>query len=132
MNEFGISVDISHYISPAVDTARIAQDVANFRFSSSWSRNVDLNHVVQPPRPTLHQHAASLLGFLPQVSLDDLAHDAKSCPVCTEDFPGLNEKDTPIRLRCGHVIGRECIKKWILGGNSSCPICRGEVFEPAR
>lgn len=146
MDDFEISVDISRYINPAVtttrttqyttpaiDTARIAEEVANFQFSSSWSRhNVGLNHVVMPPRPSLHQHAAGLLGFLPQVSLDTLPHDSKTCPVCAEDFPGLDEKDTPIRLRCNHVIGRECMRKWILGGNSSCPICRAEVFEPAR
>ncbi len=92
------------------------------------------NAKTHPPPPTLFSAAASLLGFLPRVKIEDLPDHEKSCFVCHERFPGseLRKPDTPILLRCGHVVGRGCIERWILGGHNSCPMCRGAMFEPAR
>lgn len=34
--------------------------------------------------------------------------------------------DTPLRLTCGHIFGKECLKAW-LSSASTCPICRKDV-----
>ena len=57
--------------------------------------------------------------------LDELAEDRKTCPVCTEAFSG---DDRPMLLDCGHLVGRECIERWVLSGHNSCPMCRAAIF----
>ena len=78
-------------------------------------------------RPAIYSTAANLLGFLPGVGLDALPDDTKNCIVCHEDFAG---QDLPVQLPCNHVVGRQCIKEWILGGHHTCPMCRQAIFKP--
>ena len=94
---------------------------------------VDRIRQSNPRHPESHTAAqlsliARLLDSLPVVSLDDLEEDSKDCPVCQE--PLRNDLDTPLLLRCNHVIGRTCIERWILTRHNSCPICRSAIFEP--
>lgn len=43
--------------------------------------------------------------------------DERECPVCTESYRHGSERgrddEGPVRLACGHVIGRECLEKWL-------------------
>ena len=89
----------------------------------------------------LFDAGARSLGSLPTVALDELPEDGKVCPVCTEGFSsnggGDNgdddeDDDMPIRMKCGHVVGRKCIEQWILSRHNSCPICRAAIFEPGQ
>ena len=87
-----------------------------------------------PALPKILSAAARLLGFLPRVNLAALPEDSKDCSICLEPFPASNANggaDTPLRLRCKHVVGRACIEQWILGGHNSCPFCRAAIFELA-
>lgn len=50
---------------------------------------------------------------------------AEECPICLSEFK-LRER---IRsLDCNHEFHKKCIDKWLLEGNSCCPICRKEPF----
>ncbi|KAF2641961.1 hypothetical protein P280DRAFT_397572 [Massarina eburnea CBS 473.64] len=56
----------------------------------------------------------------------------ESCIICTEPF---SETHFPVALRCRHIIGHECITKWLLqgrGNTDSCPFCRQTIFEQVR
>ncbi len=81
---------------------------------------------------SLFSTTARLLDSLPVVSFADLKEDSKDCPICHLPFSDsdLNEVDTPILLRCNHVIGRKCVERWVLEGHNSCPFCRSAIFEP--
>ena len=72
------------------------------------------------------------LDSLPVVSLDDLNPASQECFVCLEPFfgPHSNEADTPTLLRCGHIVGRACIQRWMLDGHDSCPFCRARISQP--
>ena len=48
------------------------------------------------------------------------------CPIC------LNEEyDDPVKLVCGHVFCRNCVKQW-LNNQCSCPLCRARIAEPKK
>lgn len=69
------------------------------------------------------------------------------CAICLDEYEEkkVTEKDTkendaeakcakdkdpeaPFRLKCGHIFGERCIKKWIeTSPKRECPICRREV-----
>lgn len=84
-------------------------------------------------RPSLLSSAESSLDSLPVINLNTLNKESEDCPVCQETFSDsdLNDADTPVMLPCNHIIGRVCIRKWILGENNTCPMCRAAIFEPA-
>ena len=95
----------------------------------------------EPPRRTRHvgsRTVANLLAGLPQVQVSTLTEDEKSCPICTNkyDTPSEatstdpSETESCVRLLCHHTIGQNCIKRWLEEGNTTCPICRTDVYAP--
>lgn len=62
-----------------------------------------------------------------------------SCCICLEEYYQTSaegeevENDRPLRLGCGHVVGRDCLerlfgpKDWADMEVSSCPLCRAKV-----
>ena len=45
------------------------------------------------------------------------------CAICYSD------SKAPVKLVCGHVFCRECVKSWYLKGTGSgCPMCRRPVY----
>jgi hypothetical protein len=46
----------------------------------------------------------------------------EKCPVC------LEQHDTYIKTKCGHIFGEKCIQEWISYGNLNCPYCRGNLL----
>lgn len=61
---------------------------------------------------------------LPDITLDDLPADSRSCHICLDSY---GSPENPIRLPCGHVVGRSCISRWLATSNS-CPLCRRVLF----
>ena len=59
--------------------------------------------------------------------MEDLPDDHESCAICMERFTSDVEK--PMELRCGHILGETCMKKWCSSSRPSptCPICRKEI-----
>lgn len=71
---------------------------------------------------------ARFVDELPDISLNDLPNDCPSCNICMEPFDSTEEPESPVKLPCGHVMGRNCIVKWLASSNS-CPLCRRVLFE---
>lgn len=53
----------------------------------------------------------------------DIASEDRMCAICLEDGLGA-------RLPCGHAYHPECIKKWLLRGSDTCPLCLAVVTPP--
>lgn len=47
----------------------------------------------------------------------------EDCAICLEQ---MKRDETKIRITCGHVYHRRCIRKW-LRRKSSCPVCRWQL-----
>ena len=61
------------------------------------------------------------------------------CPVCLNEYnvlsPDTERVESPVRLKCGHRIGYDCLLLWLSpapeGGNgNTCPICKYQLFAP--
>lgn len=69
------------------------------------------------------------LSRLPDVDLNDFPNDT-TCTICMEPFGGgTEESESPVQLPCRHLVGRNCISRW-LETKCSCPYCRRVLFEP--
>lgn len=79
--------------------------------------------------------AGQFLTSLPKVSISDLPADRKTCIICTDEYNTAPETDKPaeqpVRLPCLHVVGANCIAKWLMERSNSCPYCRREFFHRA-
>jgi hypothetical protein len=50
----------------------------------------------------------------------------EECPICTKLIPtNIDNVKTP----CGHAFCFSCIIKWIVENNSSCPLCRTNIYQ---
>ncbi len=51
------------------------------------------------------------------------------CPVCYDSM----RKNNSIKLECGHVFHKKCMRKWLSSSKRTCPLCRdnitSDVFE---
>ncbi|MCJ1461500.1 hypothetical protein MMC07_000097 [Pseudocyphellaria aurata] len=90
-------------------------------------------------RPVDFETVDTIMASLPPVETDSLGEREQSCPVCLNDYnrpgsatssSGPSETEHAVRLRCHHVIGRECIRYWLQDGNITCPLCRANVHGP--
>lgn len=52
-----------------------------------------------------------------------VTNDDMTCPICMIEF----REEKVLRLRCHHKFHSSCIRDWNQA-NSSCPICRGDIF----
>ncbi|ELA42663.1 uncharacterized protein VICG_00415 [Vittaforma corneae ATCC 50505] len=64
-----------------------------------------------------------LIRNKPYVFTKDM--ETKDCTVCLSEF---KHKQRIRRLDCDHEFHKKCIDKWLLQGNSCCPLCRKEPF----
>lgn len=78
------------------------------------------------PEPLVARAGTRFLDQLPDVSPKDLLPSDISCHICMEPFDSTEE--LPVKLPCGHVMGRNCLDRW-LAANDSCPLCRRVLFE---
>ena len=76
--------------------------------------------------------AEQFLSSLPKVSTSDLPADSMTCTICSDEYgtaSGIDKKaEHPVRLPCSHIVGAECIAKWLTERSNSCPYCRHEFF----
>ena len=78
--------------------------------------------------------AEEFLRNLAQVGEADLPKDSE-CGICQEKYGNVDSHpgamDNPIRLPCQHVIGSDCIRRWVSPsehGKNTCPFCRYIFF----
>ena len=78
--------------------------------------------------------AEEFLSNLPQVGEADLPKGSE-CGICQEKYSNVDSHpgamDTPVRLPCQHIIGSDCIRKWVSPdehGKNTCPFCRYIFF----
>ena len=102
---------------------------------SQWNpinlaRASNINSTATTP-PTRNQ---TFLNSLPVLSLTDLV-EGDNCPICVEQFQNAEDAEKPVRLPCRHIMGKDCLLKWMNSSarnNNLCPICRGVLFERRR
>ncbi|MCJ1469147.1 Serine/arginine repetitive matrix protein 2 [Pseudocyphellaria aurata] len=59
------------------------------------------------------------------------------CPICTNRYSvptvitpsGSSDTENAVRTPCHHVIGRNCLRRWLAMGKTTCPICRANLLE---
>ena len=78
--------------------------------------------------------AEEFLRNLPQVGEAELP-DGKQCGICQEKYGKVDlhagAMDVPVRLPCQHIVGSDCIRKWVSPdehGKNTCPFCRSVFF----
>ena len=78
--------------------------------------------------------AEEFLHSLPQVGEADLP-EGSECGICQEKYgkadPQTGTVDTPVRLPCQHILGSDCISRWVSPdehGKNTCPFCRYVFF----
>ena len=78
--------------------------------------------------------AEEFLSNLPRVREADLPKGSE-CGICQEKYSNVDSHpgamDTPVRLPCQHVIGSDCIRRWVSPdehGKNTCPFCRYIFF----
>ncbi len=72
------------------------------------------------------------LEALPEISLEILAEDHKSCNICMEQFTDATDAERPVSLSCGHIFGSSCIKAWASQvSQPTCPMCRTILTPPS-
>lgn len=86
------------------------------------------------PAPLSTTWVKELVDQLPAIDFHDLPNDSHACDICMEPFDSTDEPEQPVKLPCGHVMGRNCITKWLASSNT-CPLCRRilvdhEAFNP--
>ena len=80
-----------------------------------------------------NEHAVKYLSELQPVAVNDPTEDCRTCGICQEIYNTGNEPEQACLVgRCGHVLGRTCLSKWVmLDGrrpNNTCPLCRAILF----
>jgi len=77
-------------------------------------------------------------GVLKFVDPDTLELHERECSICATEYETTNNNipaESPVRLRCNHVIGQNCILNWLtpeIGGRvPTCPLCRNPIFNAA-
>jgi hypothetical protein len=87
--------------------------------SGDYRYNKDNNAEKERPLAAVSELVRSG-GVEDAISIDE------ECPIRHDKYedPYENkEKELPTRLACGHIIGSECLTRWLCE-NNSCPICR--------
>jgi len=55
------------------------------------------------------------------------SYEEDPCVICHED---MNASSDIVTLECGHRYHSPCIRKWLLGEQSTCPTCRVHALLP--
>ncbi|OIT39856.1 putative e3 ubiquitin-protein ligase hip1 [Nicotiana attenuata] len=127
--------------SECVDDVYVATDLANYR-NSSQSRNVFAPHNLFHNSAFLDTYAQSSLEKeeiiekclrtrtycgSTSTSKVEVNSEGEICVICQGEY--VNDEIIGT-LECGHEYHISCIKKWLLRGKKTCPICRSSVACP--
>ena len=76
------------------------------------------------------------LNVVPYLDIKTLPSLDDKCAICTEPYlEGPRELrdalDAPVKMRCGHIFGHNCLVRWMLSGNfdNHCPFCRTQIVD---
>lgn len=61
----------------------------------------------------------------------DEPESLERCSICMDSLSLLgrgSNKNPPRRLPCRHLFHDECIRSWVVVGNSLCPLCNRDIF----
>lgn len=91
--------------------------------NAAWSRVIP-NSQNNMPFGTIAEMARWAIRALPPVKSFD-GEEGKDCPICMEEF----EKGMLIQSFgvCGHEYHTSCLNAWLLGGKTTCPVCRQDL-----
>ena len=108
--------------------------MANAAEHLSELQPVDVNDLPEDPRTCIVCQAAEYLSELQPVDVNDLPEDSRTCIICQEIYNTGDEPEQAYLVgRCGHVLGRACLFKWVMPEgcrpNNTCPFCRAVLFE---
>ncbi|CAJ1962335.1 unnamed protein product [Sphenostylis stenocarpa] len=87
------------------------------------SQNVDLPSL----NPKIHIAMLSIRHLPPVLCFqeDETTQSQNVCSVCMEEFKN-GELIQPFPV-CQHQFHFYCINSWLLDGNTTCPLCRGDL-----
>ncbi len=79
------------------------------------------------PTRSLITRSETFVGSLNVLPPSDLTEDNKNCHICLEPFQKVWNAEQPVRLPCTHVVGKDCLLKWLQSSptnmnNNTCPI----------
>ena len=77
------------------------------------------------------------LTAIPYLNIETLPSSLdEKCAICTEPYLETSGElrdplDAPVRIRCGHIFGHNCLVRWMLSDNfdNQCPYCRSQVVD---
>ncbi|KAL3096852.1 hypothetical protein niasHT_029140 [Heterodera trifolii] len=77
---------------------------------------------------TVNDNTMLLAAFdqFPSIAVDN----ESDCAICLDQIrAGIHVKQLP---SCEHIFHEDCIKLWIQGGHSACPMCRQQILTEAQ
>ena len=80
-----------------------------------------------PASAPLTPAGKAFMEHLPAVAENDFP-DETSCGICMDPYGSTDDPESRARLPCGHLMGRNCIERWLQTCNT-CPLCRHVLFE---
>lgn len=91
-----------------------------------------------PPDAAIRKNLATF-SFLCKVPILEITPtlEGDECAICKDSYRNNGWRlggtlHRPVKLRCGHVYGFQCLARWMVTANfdGRCPFCRGEVLAP--
>ena len=73
------------------------------------------------------QEIETFLNNLSIIPTESIPEEEASCNICLERFAPSNE--AAVRLNCDHVLGRNCIQRWLSENKTTCPFCRANIYQ---
>jgi len=79
--------------------------------------------VANPKKEKVEESKTKKRKAAESVDADD--DDGSVCTICLDSWSNSGEHRI-VSLKCGHFFGNSCIEKWLRGGGTSCPNCKGK------
>ena len=85
----------------------------------------------------VHPTAAFIfLSGIPHLDIETLPSLDEKCAICTEPYLESSCElrdplDSPVKIRCGHIFGHNCLVRWMLSDSfdNQCPFCRAKIVD---
>ncbi|CAL5212642.1 unnamed protein product [Lathyrus oleraceus] len=92
--------------------------------NAAWSTRVIPNSQMNMAFGTIAEMARWAIRALPPVKVFN-GEEAQECPICMEEFEkGILVQSFGV---CAHEYHTSCLNSWLLGGKTSCPVCRQDL-----
>lgn len=107
----------SHDVLPYIARHRWQMTMPEIMNSCIWAMD---------PAAVERDTIQAFLQSLPRLQLEELTE--KDCPICLDEYGSDSVNDTPTKLPCGHILGADCVRTWLVSGRDTCPQCRQQIF----